>query len=375
MFFFLQFAQHGSHKKVTLLLFYKVSVVTMLLEIVGGWLPPTMRTLKDGMWTFPQAFIRDAADPYSLENDIYYGIIVSKVKWKQPGKDECSYQVKVCGRQTQTGNEIDLEADAVILTVQLNVLRQLEFRPDLPQQLQDAIGSIRYEPAIKVFLGFQERFWEKGLLPIVNGGISLTDLPISQIVYPSKKLSSETSEQGVLMLFFKNREALYFNSLSNDEIVAECLREVQNVYQGLLGENASKITELFKFGAVKSWCRDSYQGGWVNLLPYSYMNNFRALLEQKEIRPIFLGGDAISFENGWIQGALQSGLRSAWQFFKFNEYVFCHFMFTCSLFIFKKLKRVFVISTRKDIYYNTYHFVIRNQRTNGLCSKRRFYRS
>lgn len=68
--FFLQFTQHGSHKKVTLLLFYKVSVVTMLLERVGGWLSPTMRTLKDGMWTLPQAFIRDAANPYSLENDI-----------------------------------------------------------------------------------------------------------------------------------------------------------------------------------------------------------------------------------------------------------------------------------------------------------------
>ena len=304
------------------LLFFKVSVVTMLLELVGGWMPPIMRTLKGGMNVLPQAFIRDTADPHSLENDVHYGITVRNIEWRQPEKDKCSYRVKVSGRHTQTGNEVNFEADAVILTVSLIVMRHVEFRPALPQQVFDAVRNIRYEPAVKVFLGFRERFWEKGKFPIVNGGISITDSPISEIVYPSKHLSNGMSTRGILLFYFRNREALQFNSMSDDAIITECLRELQNVYQGILGKNASKITELFEVGVVKSWCRDSAQGGgWVNLLPYSYMNNLRALLEPKEIRPIFLGGDAISFATGWIQGALESGLRAAWQFFKFNEYV------------------------------------------------------
>ena len=51
------------------------------------------------------------------------------------------------------------------------------------------------------------------------------------------------------------------------------------------------------------------------------MHHIRTLLEPTKIRPIFFGGEAISFANGWIQGAIASGLRAAWQFFKYNEYV------------------------------------------------------
>lgn len=326
----------------------------MLLEEVGGWMPPIMRTLKNGMDTLPQAFMRDTSDPYSLENDVHYGITVTNVEWRQPGKDKCSYRVKVSGRQIQTGNEVNFGADAVIFTVSLTVMRQVEFRPPLPQQVLDAFGSIHYEHAVKVFLGFRERFWEKGEFPIVNGGISFTDLPICEIVYPSKR--NGKSKRGILMFYFKNREAQELKSLSINAIVIECLREIQTVYQGLLGKNASKITELFEVGVVKNWNRDSTEeGGWVHLLPYSYMNNLRALLEPKQIRPIFLGGDAISFGSGWIQGALESGLRSAWQFFKFNEYVLIfillyNFIFTFLLtlddFLFKKFKWAFVMSTK-----------------------------
>ena len=282
-----------------------------------------MKTLKNGMEDLPMAFIKDNADPYCLEKDVRYGVIVKKVEWKKSEEDKCSYRVKVSGRQTQTGNEVDFEADAVILTVPLNIMRQVKFIPALPQHVSDAIKGIRYEPSTKIFLGFRERFWEKGEYPIVNGGISRTDLPISQIVYPSKESCDEKSKRGVLLLYTWNKEALLFSSQPEDEALAEALREVQSVYDGLLGDEAvSKVTDNFEAGAIQSWYTDpSSEGAYVHLLPYSYMHHIRSLLEPNEIRPIFFGGEAISFANGWIQGALESGLRAAWQFFKYNEYV------------------------------------------------------
>ena len=296
----------------------------MLAEEIGKWWTPKMKTLKNGMEELPEAFIKDIADPYCLENDIHYGITVRKVEWRKPGDDKCSYQVKVSGRQTQTKNEVDFEADAVILTVPLNIMRQVEFSPALPQSVNDAIGGIRYGPSTKIFLGFRERFWEKGKFPIVDGGISKTDLPISQIVYPSKERSDKTSKRGVLELYTWGKEALLFGSQPQDEAVTEALREVQVLYEGLLDEdkNGSKVADSFEAGAIQSWYTDpSAQGAFVQLLPYSYMHHIRTLLEPKKIRPIFFGGEAISFANGWIQGALESGLRAAWQFFKYNEYV------------------------------------------------------
>jgi monoamine oxidase len=230
----------------------------------------------------------------------------------------------VSGRQTQTGNEVDFHADAVILTIPLNIMRQVEFSPSLPQDVNDAIGGIRYEPSTKIFLGFRERFWEKGKYPIVNGGISRTDLPISQIVYPSKETCDDKSKRGVLLLYTWNKEALLFSSQPQDEALTEALREVQTVYEGLLDDDkaGSKVTDSFEAGAIQSWYTDpASEGAYVHLLPYSYMHHMRTLLEPKKIRPIFFGGEAISFANGWIQGALASGLRAAWQFFKYNEYV------------------------------------------------------
>jgi monoamine oxidase len=311
--------------KSSALFIFKVSVATLLAEEIGQWWTPKMKTLKNGMEELPEAFVKDNADPYCLEDDIHYGIKVTNVERRERGSvEKCSHAIKVSGRQTQTGNEVDFEADAVILTVPLNIMRQVKFSPPLPQDVNDAISGIHYAPSTKIFLGFRERFWEKGKFPIVNGGISRTDLPISQIVYPSKESCDEKSKRGVLLFYTWNKEALMFGSQPEDEALTEALRELQTVYHGLLDEeNAeTKVLESFEAGAIQSWYTDpAAQGAYVHLLPYSYMHHIRTLLEPKKIRPIFFGGEAISFANGWIQGAIASGLRAAWQFFKYNEYV------------------------------------------------------
>ena len=307
---------------INYLAYPEVSVATMLAEEIGEWWTPVMYTLKNGMEQLPEAFIKEAADPYSLENDIHYGVTVRDVEWSKCEQGKPDYAVKVTARQTQTSNEVRYEADAVILTIPLNVLRQVKFTPSLPQYVNDAIAGIRYEPSTKIFLGFRERFWEKGKFPIKDGGISKTNLPIGQIVYPSKAACSDHSQRGVLLLYTWNKEALLFGSQSQDEAIREALREVQEVYKGLLDddENASQVTDLFEAGAIQSWYTDpAAEGAYVHLLPYSYTNHLRSLLEPKDIRPIFFGGEAISFANGWIQGALESGLRAAWQFYKYNE--------------------------------------------------------
>ncbi|XP_028405470.1 uncharacterized protein LOC114528090 [Dendronephthya gigantea] len=301
----------------------ELSVATVLAEEIGQWWTPKMKTLTNGMEELPESFVNDAADPYCLESDIRYGITVKTIEWRKPGDGNRSYSVKVSGCQTQTKNEVHFEADAVIITVPLNIMHQLKFIPALPQHLDDAIGDIHYQPSTKMFLGFRERFWERANYPVVNGGITKTNLPISQIVYPSKTDTDEQdSERGVLLLYTWNREALSFGSQPEDEAITEALREIQTVYEGLLceDESASIVQDTFEVGAVQSWYTDpTAQGAYVHLLPYSYMHHLKLLLEPKEIYPIFFGGEALSFANGWIQGALESGLRAAWQFYKFNE--------------------------------------------------------
>ena len=127
-----------------------LSVATMLAEEVGQWWTPEMKTLTNGMEELPQAFINDdIAGENCLEKDVHYGITVRKVEWqnKQEKGNKEGY-VKVTGRQTQTKNEVNFEADAVIITVPLNAMRQVVFNPALPQHVNDAIAGINYESSV-----------------------------------------------------------------------------------------------------------------------------------------------------------------------------------------------------------------------------------
>ena len=137
------------------------------------------------------AFVKDNADPYFLEKEVRYGIMVRKVKWKKPGEDNCSCQVKVSGWQTQTGNEVDFEGDAVILTVPLNIMRQVEFSPALPQHVNDAIKGIRYEPSTKIFLGFRERFWEISIQSLIEES--------PKLIYRSVKLYIQAKSHAMII--------------------------------------------------------------------------------------------------------------------------------------------------------------------------------
>ena len=290
------------------------SVATAMAEEVGEWWTPEMYTLKNGMEQLPEAFVRHGI-PFSLEEDIQYGLTVKKVEWKRKGDKP----VRVSGRQTRTGNEFHFDADATIVTLPLNIVRHMEFEPFFPQHINDAIAGINYMPSTKIFLGFRERFWKNTDFPVQNGGISKTNLPISQIVYPK---NIEDTDRGVLMIYTWGKEALLFGSQSEDQAITEALEEVQTVYKDLFpkGHSSSKVTDCFEVGAVQAWHNDSSaEGAFVQLLPHSYMLNLRSLLDPTEIRPVYIGGEATSFANGWIQGALESGLRAAWQFYKFNE--------------------------------------------------------
>lgn len=297
-----------------------LSVAAILAEAVGKWWTPKMYTLAGGMHKLPEAFV-NPTEEFNLDNDVRFGMTVNKVEWKR-GCEEAeysnsSYPVRVFAQQTITGNKSHFDVDAVILTLPLNIMRQVEFFPFLPQDVSDAIAGINYEPSTKIFLGFRERFWENTRFPVKNGGISKTNLPIGQIVYPRER----DTNRGVLLFYTWDKEALLFGSQPKDQAIREALREVQLVYQDLFKEGEpSKVTDYFEAGKIQSWYTDpAAEGAFVHLLPYSYMNHMRTLLEPKHIRPIFFAGEAISFANGWIQGALESGLRAAWQFYKYNE--------------------------------------------------------
>ena len=86
-----------------------------------------------------------------------------------------------------------LRADWCLCTIPLPVLAQIPM--NVSPAMAAAIGAVPYASAIKVGLQFKRRFWEED--EQIYGGITYTDLPITNIGYPNTGFQS--SGKGVLL--------------------------------------------------------------------------------------------------------------------------------------------------------------------------------
>jgi monoamine oxidase len=84
---------------------------------------------------------------------------------------------------TKSGAKLSASADYCICTIPLPILAQIEM--NVGPELAAAIRAIPYSTSVKTGIEFKRRFWEQD--DKIYGGISYTDLPNSQISYPSSK--------------------------------------------------------------------------------------------------------------------------------------------------------------------------------------------
>lgn len=132
-----------------------------------------------------------------------------------------------------------------------------------------------------------------------------------QLHYPDWSDSGISAEErGVLMVYTWGQDALIFGAQTHAEAIENAVKQVAKIHK--------EITEQFEVGAVQAWYSDpTSEGAFAFLKPNQYNMSMKELV--KSDHPIYLAGEAISWSNGWIQGAMQSGLTAAYQFFCQNE--------------------------------------------------------
>jgi monoamine oxidase len=91
--------------------------------------------------------------------------------------------VTVTYKDTKSGAVMKAAADYCLCTIPLPVLAQIEM--NVSPELDAAIRAVPYTTSVKVGLEFKRRFWEQD--DQIYGGITYTDLPNSQISYPSTR--------------------------------------------------------------------------------------------------------------------------------------------------------------------------------------------
>ncbi|MCX4848174.1 FAD-dependent oxidoreductase [Streptomyces sp. NBC_00893] len=311
-------------------------------------LPDGTATLADAMYKRVKGMVR--LDRRATR--ISYGPDGVEVETVSEGRDG-----KPLVRQKFTG-------DRAIVTVPFSGLRHIPVAPALSYGKRRAITEIHYDAATKVLLEFSRRWWEfkeqdwktelekirpglyddyrLGRAPAdgsllgahpsvppghitanqrvhyaasratarnqpeaahVIGGGSVTDNANRFIYQPSHPV--EGSKGGVLLASYSwADDALKWDSLDDDERYPHTLGGVQDVY--------GQRVEVFYTGAgaTQSWMRDQYAYGEASvLLPGQHTELFADVRTAEG--PLHFAGDHTSVKPAWIEGALESAVRSA----------------------------------------------------------------
>ncbi|MEU9062961.1 FAD-dependent oxidoreductase [Streptomyces sp. NPDC048430] len=260
-------------------------------------------------------------------------------------------------RETFTG-------DRAIVTVPFSGLRHIPVVPALSYGKRRAVTEVHYDAATKVLLEFSRRWWEfdeadwkrelgavrpglyeeyragkapadgsllgahpsvpRGHIPPdqrvhygacrstardqpeaahVIGGGSVTDNANRFMYQPSHRI--EGCEGGVLLASYSwADDALKWDSLEDDERYPHTLGGVQDVY--------GQRIEVFYTGVgrTQSWMRDPYAYGEASvLLPGQHTELFPDVRTPEG--PLHFAGCHTSIKPAWIEGALESAVRTA----------------------------------------------------------------
>jgi monoamine oxidase len=188
--------------------------------------------------------------------------------------------------------------DYAIVTVPFPVLRHVEVMPSFSRAKQRAIRQLHYDASAKVFLQFRRRFWEDDD-GIVGGG-SVTDLAVRNVYYPDH--GRDTGRGVMLASYTWGEDAQRWGSLSPDDRIGQALEDVSRIHP--------QAAEQFEVGASKMWHDDEFAGGAFALFDPGQQTLLHEAIVAPEGRVHFAGEHA-SLSHAWIQGAIESGLRTA----------------------------------------------------------------
>jgi monoamine oxidase len=199
--------------------------------------------------------------------------------------------------QTPAGRA-QAKGDYAIITAPFPVLRHVEVLKPFSRPKQRAIRQLHYDASAKIFFQTRRRFWETD--DGIFGGGTVTDLPIRNLYYTD--YGKETGRGILLASYTWSEDAQRWGSLSPQERIVQALENVAVIHP--------QIVEEFEVGASHMWHDDEFAGGAFALFDPGQ----QTLLHDEIIKPegrIHFAGEHASLYHAWIQGAFESGLRTA----------------------------------------------------------------
>ena len=218
----------------------------------------------------------------SITNQITYNTIVESI-------DYSGNQVTV---KTQNGNYV---ADKVIVTVPLKILQAgyIHFTPALPAHKVEAIQQTKIWSGFKAFFEFSSNFYGDGkafeISPQTDGEKLYYDATFGQ-----------DSNKHILGLFAVGKPAEAYTALSESEVKAYILKELDDLYNG-------QASSCYQKHVVQNWDKEPFiKGGYMT----DYANSDTvAILSETVDQKVYFAGGAYTSGNDWV--SVHAAARSA----------------------------------------------------------------
>ena len=256
-----------------------VSFLWNLREIAYESQETTRYKISGGNDLLPKAFAA------KLKERILYGSPVLRIEQDSD---------KVRAIALQSGTRHSFEADRLICTVPFPALRRVEVQPPFSEAKRKAIAELAYDTITRVVLQCRTRFWEKE----GHNGFGISDLP-QEIWHPT---FDQPGTRGLLVSYTFFGVGKRVGAMSEDRRREFVSREMEKVHHGLLDNLEGAISKV--------WLADPWAGGAAAIPSPGQMTTLCSGIERPE-GWVHFAGEHTSRWTGWMQGALQSGLRAA----------------------------------------------------------------
>ena len=202
--------------------------------------------------------------------------------------------VTVTYKDTKSGAVMKAAADYCLCTIPLPVLAQIEM--NVSPELDAAIRAVPYTTSVKVGLEFKRRFWEQD--DQIYGGITYTDLPNSQISYPSTRYGDKGP--GVLLGCYVGGPAGYeLTAMTPQQRVESVMGWGEQIHPQYRAEFMNGVSVAwhrvpFTLGCFGQWSEQTRAEHYTNLCKFDGR--------------ILLAGEHASYYGGWQEGGITSAI-------------------------------------------------------------------
>jgi monoamine oxidase len=256
-----------------------ISALGLLRDLAGNRGAGDTHRIAGGSDRLPAAFARRLGDA------VRYGATVTAMEHRRGG-------VRVA--YTADGEQTYITADRVVCAIPFTVLRRLAVYPPLSPPKRAAVAQLPATSVTRVYLQLRTRVWDAQ-----DGDAVATDLPIMLAAHATP---GQPGTREIVEAFVTGAAARALARLPAEACAGQVRAQLARVIPGIDGQ--------VERAAVCAWDADPWARG-----DYAWFRpgQVRALLPHVATPEgrIHFAGDHTSTRPGWMQGALDSGLRAA----------------------------------------------------------------